>query len=69
MIQSQAMRGAAAAIVAHEREFLKSQVLHHFHLVLRHGSLGVRSVIAASWGIAAVSVTAQIRHHKEIILG
>src|ERR1700689_5811155 len=68
MVQSQAMRGPAAAIVAHERELLKSQMLHHFHLILRHGSFRIRKVVAASLGLAAVSIAAKIRHYQKIIL-
>ncbi len=68
MVQSHAVRGAAAAIVAHERELFKTQVLHHFHLVLRHGPLRVGEVISSPGGLAAISVAAQIRHHQEIIL-
>src|ERR1700674_1234262 len=62
------MRGAAAAIVPHDAKFLKSQMLHHFHLVLSHGPLGIGGVIVASRRLAAVSVSPKIRHDEKIIL-
>src|SRR5258708_1246520 len=68
MIQSEAMRRAAAAIMPREREFFESQVLHYFHLVLCHRPLRVGEMISASGRLTVVSVTAQVRHPKEIIL-
>src|SRR5580692_1886303 len=67
MVQSQPVRRAAAAIVAHERELFNSQMLHHFHLVLRHGSLRVCEMISAPGWLAAVSIAAKIRYHQKII--
>jgi hypothetical protein len=68
VIESQTMRRASAPIVPYEREFLKSQIPHHFHLILRHCPLRVREMVSASRRLTAVSVAAQIRHHHKIVL-
>ena len=47
VIEGHAVRDASAAIVADERELLKSQAGHQFHLVLRHRALGIVQVVFA----------------------
>ena len=60
VVQSHAVRHASAAIVTHDRELLKSQAGHHFHLVLRHGAFGIVQMVFAVGRLAAVSVSAEI---------
>src|SRR3984957_17727997 len=65
VIECHAVRGAAPAIVPHYGELLKSQVLHYFHLVLRHGPFGIGGMIVASRRLTAISISAKIRHHEK----
>jgi hypothetical protein len=69
VIERQPMRRTAAPVMPHEREWLTSQMPHHFHLILRHGPLRVREMIPTSGRFAAISIAAQIRHHDKILLG
>ena len=63
VVQSHPVRDAAAPVVPHNREFLESQILHHFDLVLRHGALRIGNVIFASRWLAAVAISAEIGDH------
>jgi hypothetical protein len=62
------MCDASTPVVPYECEFIKSQMLHHFPLILRHRPLRVREVIASAGRLAAFPITAQIRHHHKIVL-
>src|SRR5262249_33319039 len=66
VIESQTMRRASAAVMPNKREFLKSQMLHHFQLILRHRSLRVCEMLPTSGRFAAVSIAAQIRHYDKM---
>ena len=47
MIERQAVRHAAATVVADDGEALEAEVLHQLDLVLRHGALGIVAVVLA----------------------
>src|SRR5437016_11334982 len=68
MVEGHAMSDAASPIMPHHREFAESQMLHHFHLVLSHGSLRISEVICAARGFAAIAVAAKVRNHEGEIL-
>ncbi len=55
VIESHPVCDPSAAVVTHDRKLLKSQTGHHFHLVLRHGALGIVQVIFAVGRFAAVA--------------
>lgn len=61
MVERQAIGGAAAAIVARDREPLEAERRHHRHLIARHGAFGIGRVIGGLGAVeAAFAIAAQI---------
>ena len=60
VVEREAMRNAAAAIVSHHREAVEAEMLHQLDLVLRHGALGIVDVLLAICRLAAVAIAAQV---------
>ena len=60
VIESQAMRHPAAAVVADDRELVEAEVLHHLDLIERHRALRVVAEVRRVRHLAAVAVAAQV---------
>ncbi len=60
MVEHQAMRDAATAVVTDELEPRKSQRRHQLDLIERHRPLGIGGVGDVRWRLTAGTVTAQI---------
>jgi hypothetical protein len=69
VVQGQAQRHVAAAVVPGDGETLMSQVVHETHEVLRHGPLGLLGVVGAHRHRAGGAVAAHVRaHHREPVV-
>ena len=68
IIERHAKRGARAAVVAGNHEFLEAQMFHHIDLVLPHAAKRIVAVVVFPARLAAVAVTAQIGRHHRVVL-
>jgi len=65
MVQRQAVRDAAAAVMAYQMELLVAQRLHDLDLIQGQGALGVIAVIGQSGRFGRIAIAAQVcRHHR-----
>ena len=69
VIERHAVADAPAAIVAHHRELVEAETLHHLDLIERHRALRVIDVILAVGRLAAVAVAAQVGRDHRVVLG
>ena len=56
-------------IVADDGEPIEPEVLHHLHLIQRHGALGVVDMVRSALGLAAVAVSPEVRRNDGVGLG
>jgi hypothetical protein len=66
VVEREAVRDAAAAIVAANEEPVVAEAAHEVAYIERHRALAVRRVIGGTFGFVRVAVAAQIRHHEGI---
>src|SRR6202030_4746152 len=70
VVETHAVSGAGAAVVAGGEELAVAEILHDFDLVLRHRAERIVDVVlAAVFGSDAVAVTPQIRRDDVKTLG
>jgi hypothetical protein len=68
MIEREPLADAAAAIVADDGKSREAVVVHHLDHVDCHRALGVVGMIRRVGRLAAVAISAQVRHHDRVIL-
>ena len=69
MIHDHPVQYPGATVMAGHMEPLKTQCLHHFHLVICQSPLGIIGMVRQAFRLATVPIAPQIGDHDGVMLG